>query len=139
MSKQEVVTEDDIIDFILQTLYLNLDINEMHLERQILSQTKINFSEKQVEHLRELLMTTGMVNNVVGFNKAGFLYLNKSGIALMKKYKSYHHILAADHSRVPHTQILRQDHNTPGQEGNQTDNKHDGDQGANSDYDDMAH
>lgn len=141
MSEQKVVTEDDLLDYVLQTLYFNLDKNEMHLERDILAQTKIEFNEKQTEHIRELLLTTGMVNNVVGFNKSGFMYLNKSGIALMKKYKSYHAILAVEHSRMPHPQVIPQVANATPQSGTgtDTDRQDDASTSADSGYDDMAH
>lgn len=137
MPEQKVVTEDDLLDYVLQTLYFNLDKNEMHLEHDILAQTKIEFNEKQTEHIRELLMTTGMVNNVVGFHKSGFIYLNKSGIGMMKKYKSYHAILAADHSRMPHPQIINQVANSNPQSG--TDRQDEAEGLADAGYDDMAH
>lgn len=137
MPEQKVLTEDDLLDYVLQTLYFNLDINEMHLERDILAQTKIDFNEKQMEHIRELLMTTGLINNVVGFHKSGFIYLNKSGIALMKKFKTYHAILAADHQRITHPQVMQQlSDKTPQSEKDRQD---DDTTLADGGYDDMAH
>lgn len=137
MPEQKVLTEDDLLDYILQTLYFNLDINEMHLERDILAQTKIEFNEKQIEHIRELLMTTGLVNNMVGFHKSGFIYLNKTGIALMKKFKSYHAILAADHNRMPHPQIVQKLSNKTPQ--SEEERQEDDNTSADGGYDDMAH
>ncbi len=95
--KEKMLTEDDVLDFILQTLYAHLHQNEMHLEKDILAPSGLQMDEKQVEHIRELLMTTHLVNNAVGFGKTGYVYLNKHGIAMMKRYKSYHAILAAEH------------------------------------------
>lgn len=93
------VTEDDLLDFILQTLYTHLDRNEMHLEKDILDQSNVQLDDRQKEHIRELLMTTHLVNNAVGFGKTGYIYLTKHGIAMMKKYKTYHAILAAEHQQ----------------------------------------
>lgn len=103
--EEKMLTEDDVIDFILQTLYAHLHKNELHLERDILGPSGIQMDENQVEHIRELLMTTHLVNNSVGFGKTGYIYLTKQGIALMKKYKSWHAIQAAEQQQNGPTEI----------------------------------
>ncbi len=71
--EEKIITEDDVLDYILQTLFMNLDKNELHLERDILEPSNIRLDEKQTEHIRELLMSTGLVNNAVGFGRTGFV------------------------------------------------------------------
>jgi hypothetical protein len=90
MSDKKMVTENDILDYIFQTLYFNLDKNEMHFENEILSPSGLQLESKQIEHLRELMMNTGLVHQSIGFGKLGRVYLNGKGIQIMKKYKSYH-------------------------------------------------
>ncbi len=88
-SSAQIITEDDLLDYILRVLYSNLDKNEMHFEKEILAPLQLDITEKQVEHLRELLIHTNLVKSSLGFGKAGFLYLTSAGIQFMKKYKSY--------------------------------------------------
>lgn len=91
--KGQIITEDDLIDYILRVLYSNLDKNEMHFENEILAPLKLDLNEKQTEHLRELLIHTNLVKSSLGFGKAGFLYLTSAGIQFMKKHKSYRSFL----------------------------------------------
>lgn len=84
-----MITENDILDYVFQTLYLNLDKNEMHFEDAILSPSGLQLESKQIEHIRELMMNTGLVHQSIGFGKLGRVYLNGKGIQIMKKYKSY--------------------------------------------------
>jgi hypothetical protein len=96
MSDKKMVTENDILDYIFQTLYFNLDRNEMHLEKDILASSGLELKDTQIEHLRELMMNSGMVNQSIGFGKIGRVYLNGRGIQIMKKYKTYHAYLAQE-------------------------------------------
>lgn len=89
MSDKKMVTENDILDYIFQTLYFNLDKNELHFEDDILSPSGLELESKQIEHLRELMMNTGLVHQSIGFGKVGRVYLNGKGIQIMKKHKSY--------------------------------------------------
>jgi hypothetical protein len=93
--KEIQVTEDDILDFALQYMYNNLSKNEVHFEKEIIASTKINLEEHQKEHLRELLLNTSLVQASIGFGKEGKMYLNATGIAIMKQYKSYKIYLAS--------------------------------------------
>jgi hypothetical protein len=105
MSDQEkVITEDDVLDYIFQALYINLDKNELHFENDIIKPSQLSIDEKQIEHLRELALSTGFINASVGFGKNGFLYLNKHGIQLIKVYKSYSNYIAT----IPNTQAPHQ-------------------------------
>jgi hypothetical protein len=98
MSDKKALSENDILDYIFQTLYYHLDKNEMHFEKDILAPSGLLLEEKQVEHLRELMMNTGLVHQSIGFGKAGRVYLNGRGIQVMKKYKSYHAFLQQEES-----------------------------------------
>ena len=92
-SSAQIITEDDLLDYIIRILYSNLDKNEMHLEKEILAPLQLDITEKQVEHLRELLIHTNLVKSSLGFGKAGFLYLTSAGIQFMKKHKNYRSFL----------------------------------------------
>ena len=88
------VTEDDIIDFTLQYLYNNLSKNEVHFENEIIASIKLNLNKMQLEQLRELILNTNLVQASIGFGKVGNMYLNASGIAIMKRYTTYKNYLA---------------------------------------------
>lgn len=140
MANQNTVTENDLLDYILQTLFYHLDINEMHLEKDILAKTNVPLNDKQAEHIRELLMTTNMVNNSVGFGKSGYAYLNKYGITMMKKYKTYHNILAAEYNQFP-VQFSSQHVIQPSKGEEEKDDNKDTQNASSGEagYDDMAH
>jgi hypothetical protein len=108
MSDQEkIITEDDVLDYIFQALYINLDKNELHFENEIINPSQLSIDEKQIEHLRELTLSTGFVNASVGFGKNGYIYLNKHGIQLIKIYKSYSNYVATiPTTQTPHTPQL---------------------------------
>ena len=96
MSEQvKAITEDDLIEYILRTLYSHLDKNELHLEKDILAPAQVQLDERQLEHVREILMSTQLVKASVGFGKNGFIYLTGTGIQVMKQYKTYYNFLQA--------------------------------------------
>jgi hypothetical protein len=97
MAKEKLVTEDDLIDFIFGALYANLDVNELHLQKEIIEPSGIQLTEAQLEHIRELLLSTGLVNPAIGFGKQGKIYLNQTGITVIKQYKLYSAYVAAQH------------------------------------------
>lgn len=89
MDTPRIITEDHLLDYIFLALYQHLHVNELHLEKDILAPMQLPLTEHQIEHIRELLMNTHLVNASVGFKKAGFIYLNAAGIRVMKQYRSY--------------------------------------------------
>jgi hypothetical protein len=89
------VTEDDILEYVLNALYTNLDKNELHLDNDILVPTKLELTDKQIEHIRELIMATNFVRSSVGFGKSGYIYLSGFGIQSLKTYGSYRNYVAA--------------------------------------------
>jgi hypothetical protein len=93
--QQRTITEDDLIDYIFYTLYTNLDKNELHFDDDILSPTKLSLDDKQKEHLREIIVSTGLIKPSVGFTKRNFYYLTQQGIQVMKTFKSYSAYTAA--------------------------------------------
>lgn len=129
------ITEDDLIEYILKVLYSNLDKNEMHLEKDIIAPTQIQLTEKEADHIREILLSTHLVKNSVGFGKNGFVYLTAEGIQVMKQHKTYQNFLSASSGQA-HTQPLsRNQQLSPNKQQIP-------DQNLNSDsskYDDMAH
>lgn len=104
--QQQTVTEDDVVEYILKVLLSNLDKNEMHLEKDILTPTKLNLNDKQVEQIRELLISTNLVRSSVGFGKNGYIYLSASGINILKTYGSYRAYLQATHGTDNSTTII---------------------------------
>jgi hypothetical protein len=105
--KKQIVTEDSIIDFVFQRLYTNLHVNEMHFDNDIITPSGLQLDAVQKEHLRELVVNTGLVNSSVGFKKNGFMYLNQSGIQVMKQYKSYTSFMAAGRQGIqPAIQVV---------------------------------
>jgi hypothetical protein len=98
--QQKVVTEDDLIDYIFSVLYSNLNKNELHLQKDILAPTKVELDENQIEHLRELLLSTGFVKNSVGFGKSEYVYLTAQGIQMMKTHGSYLSFLRASNQHT---------------------------------------
>jgi hypothetical protein len=93
--KKIEVTEDQLVDYALQFMYANLSKNELHLEKDVFASMNLKLNTEIVEHIRELIMNTNLVNASIGFGKNGYMYLNTSGISVMKQYKSYEKYLQA--------------------------------------------
>jgi hypothetical protein len=87
--KKIEVTEDQLVDYALQYMYANLAKNELHLEKDTFANMNLKLSAEVLEHIRELIMNTNLVNASIGFGKSGYLYLNNTGVGIMKQYKSY--------------------------------------------------
>ncbi|MFY8126899.1 MAG: hypothetical protein ACOVMM_00865 [Chitinophagaceae bacterium] len=132
---QQTVTEDDVIEYVLRVLFSNLNSNELHLEKDILAATKINFNDHQIEHLRELIISTNFVKNSVGFGKNGYMYLTAFGITQLKVHGTYRNFLKATHG-TPHTNIVGNyaNYQNEGIESSSQNNLSD-----NHQHDDMAH
>jgi hypothetical protein len=130
-----VVTEDDLLEYILKVLYNNLDKNEMHLEREILLPTQIQLTEKESEHIREILINTNLVKNSVGFGKNGFVYLTAAGIQVMKQHKTYHNFQKATNAEVHLQKVGSNQQLTPNEQQITDKNS----SIYPSDHDDMAH
>jgi hypothetical protein len=86
----QVITDNDIIDFTLKSLYANATTNELHFEKDILSKVPVKMEPAMVEHLMEVLMSTNLVNASIGFGKNGNFYLSNQGMQVMKNFQSYH-------------------------------------------------
>jgi hypothetical protein len=93
--KQQVISEDNIIDFVFHTLYNNPHIDEMHFQNEIIIPSGLQLDERQLEFIRELILNTNMVQSSIGFKKSGYIYLNAAGMQMMKNYKSYSAFAAA--------------------------------------------
>lgn len=132
---KQTVTEDDVIEYVLRVLFSNLNTNEMHLEKDILAATKIEFDDKQIEHLRELIISTNFVKNSVGFGKNGYIYLTAFGITQLKIHGTYRNFLKATHG-LQHDNVVGHFANY---QNNNTDKNSQNNLNDNSQYDDMAH
>ena len=133
--EQQTITEDDVIEYVLSTLFNNLDVNELHLEKDILAPTKIVFNNKQLEHLRELIISTNFVKNSVGFAKNGYMYLTSTGITQLKIHGTYRNFLKATHGEQ-HNNIVGHFTNYQGDSLSNTAPNNSAD---NHQHDDMAH
>lgn len=92
-NKQNIITEDELIEYILNVLYNSLDVNEKHLENDILEPTKLKFTPQQLEHLREMIISTNFAKNSLGFGKNGYMYLTAFGITQLKTFGTYRNYL----------------------------------------------
>lgn len=78
-----------IIDTALRSLYNDGDKVTKSLQDEILKPNKIHVSEKDAGRLWDLMVSTGLVNSVIGFGNAGKLTLTNEGYQLMSQYGSY--------------------------------------------------
>lgn len=78
-----------MIDVALNALYNNGDKATRSLNEEILVPNSINLPEQEVERLWDILLSTNLVNPVIGFGNAGKLSLTNSGYQLMNQYGSY--------------------------------------------------
>ncbi len=99
------ITEDNLLDYIFHTLYINLDKNEMHFENEIIAATNITITQKEIEHIREICLSTGFIKASVGFGKSGFMYLTSNGIQLMKLYETYSSYISTLPAHKPQTNV----------------------------------
>ncbi len=78
-----------IIDTTLQELYNEGDRITKKLDKEILRPHRIRISEQEYERIWEILMSTGLVNGVIGFGNTGKLNLTNEGYQLMRQFGSY--------------------------------------------------
>lgn len=78
-----------MIDVALNALYNNGDKTTRALNDEILIPNSISLPEPEVERLWDILLSTNLVNPVIGFGNAGKLTLTNSGYQLMNQYGSY--------------------------------------------------
>ncbi len=78
-----------MIDVALNALYNNGDKTTRALNDEILIPNSISLPESEVERLWDILLSTNLVNPVIGFGNAGKLTLTNSGYQLMNQYGSY--------------------------------------------------
>jgi hypothetical protein len=78
-----------MIDVALDALYNNGDKATRSLNEDILIPNSISLPESEVERLWDILLSTNLVNPVIGFGNAGKLTLTNSGYQLMNQYGSY--------------------------------------------------
>lgn len=98
--KQQVIMvnrmdmDRQVFDLVLKMLYENADKNVLDLEKEIFQPFNVHFPQKENERIWDVLISSGLVNPVVGFGNAGKLELSKAGFQLMTQYGSYTQYLA---------------------------------------------
>lgn len=78
-----------LIDLVLKKLYNEGDKETASLTDDILKPNKIKFTQSGSDRLWDILLSTGLVNPVIGFGRAGSLTLTNEGYQLMNKFGSY--------------------------------------------------
>jgi hypothetical protein len=84
-----------VIDTTVKALYNEGDRMPLDFKNEILNKHKINLSDKYVERIWDILLSTGLVSPVIGFGNAGKLSLTNDGYQLMNKFGSYSAFLEA--------------------------------------------
>jgi len=83
-----------LIDLVLKKLYNEGDKETASLNEDILKPARIQFTEAGSDRLWDLLLSTGLVNPVIGFGKSGNLTLTNDGYQLMTKFGSYSNFIS---------------------------------------------
>jgi len=78
-----------IIDTALRAMYNEGDKVPRSLQQDILAPNKIKISERDADRIWDVMMSTGLVNSVIGFGNAGKMTLTNEGYQLMSQYGSY--------------------------------------------------
>lgn len=105
VQQQQTVTmtrfelDRQVFDLVLSTLYENSDKNVLDLQREIFKPYHVQLPPKENERIWDVLVSSGLVNPVMGFGNAGKLELSKAGFQLMTQYGSYTGYLAANQAQ----------------------------------------
>lgn len=78
-----------LIDMVLKKLYNEGDKETASLTEDILKPGHVRFTQSGSDRLWDILLSTGLVNPVIGFGRAGSLALTNEGYQLMNKFGSY--------------------------------------------------
>ncbi len=78
-----------IIDVALKSLYNDGGKVARSLKQEILEPSRIKISEKEAERIWNIMLSTGLINPVIGFGNSGKLTLTNEGYQLMTQYGSY--------------------------------------------------
>jgi hypothetical protein len=78
-----------LIDLVLKKLYNEGDKETASLTEDILKPGNVQFTQSGSDRLWDILLSTGLVNPVIGFGRAGSLALTNEGYQLMNKFGSY--------------------------------------------------
>jgi len=78
-----------IINTTLNELYNEGDRTTKKLRLDILQPHRIRVSEAEYERIWEILLSTGLVNSIIGFGNNGKLTLTNEGYQLMRQFGSY--------------------------------------------------
>ncbi len=78
-----------IIDVALKSLYNDGDKVTRSLQNDIFNPARIKVSEKEAGRIWDIMLSTGLVNPVIGFGNSGKLSLTNEGYQLMTQFGSY--------------------------------------------------
>ena len=87
-----------VIDLVLNTLYNNSDKDVFHLDDEIYKPAKVTMPIKESDRLWEVMVSSGLINPVIGFGNSGKIELSSSGYQLMAKYGGYLQYMASVNS-----------------------------------------
>lgn len=87
-SEVPVVTDNDVIDFVTRVLFSDTS-KEFSLTDDILSMSKLKYTPQDEDRIWKLLLNTRMVEQSIGFGKAGKIQLSTEGMLIMNKFGSY--------------------------------------------------
>lgn len=87
-SEIPVVTDNDVIDFVTKVLFSDTS-REFSLTDDILSMSKLKYTPQDEDRIWKLLLNTRMVEQSIGFGKAGKIQLSTEGMLVMNKFGSY--------------------------------------------------
>lgn len=78
-----------VIDLIMKALYNNGDSQVKSLTTDILDPLKIDYNEKGLDRTWDVIMNTGLISPVIGFNSLYKLELTPDGYKVMSQFGSY--------------------------------------------------
>lgn len=82
------VSDNDVIDLVTKFLFYDTS-KEYDLEKDILKVSKLKYTPSDLHRIWKLLLETNMVEQSIGFGKAGKIELSSNGLLIMNKYGSY--------------------------------------------------
>jgi hypothetical protein len=78
-----------VIDTTLNALYNNGDKTTKEFQKEILRNNRIKLTQEEVDRMWDILLSTGLVNPLIGFGNSGKLAITNQGYQLMRQYGSY--------------------------------------------------
>lgn len=87
-NKIPYVSDNDVIDLVTKFLFYDTS-KEYDLENDILKPSKLKYTASDLNRIWKLLLETNMVEQAIGFGRAGKIQLSANGLLIMNKFGSY--------------------------------------------------